>query len=205
MYDDLTNKELEILFFLKDVISKQGFPPSIREICEGVGLKSPSSVHGYLERLEQKDYIVKTSMKNRTIALKDQDSDGILGKKETIDVPLLGKVTAGEPIFAVENIEDTFPIPSYLAKDKDLFMLRISGESMINAGILDGDYVLIEKRNTAKNGDIVLALIDEFATVKRFYYDGDHYRLQPENDSMEPIYTNHVEVLGHIIGLYRNF
>lgn len=204
MYEDLTQKETEILFFIKKRIEEFGYPPSVREIGKGVGLKSPSSVHGYLERLEEKDYIIKSAMKNRAIVIKDQYDDSLLSKKSTVDVPILGKVSAGIPILATENIEDTFPIPSHLAEDKDLFMLKISGESMINAGILDGDYVLIEKRNNAKNGDIVLALIEDSATVKTFYKEKDRIRLQPENDNMDPIYSNQVEILGHIIGLYRD-
>lgn len=204
MYEDLNQKEMEILFFIKKIIETQGYSPTVREICKGVGLKSPSSVHGYLERLEAKNYIEKSAMKNRTLVIKAQDDDLILSKKQTVDVPIVGRVAAGSPILASENIEDTFPIPTHLAEDKDLFMLKISGDSMINIGILDGDYVLIERRTSAKNGDIVLALIDDSATIKRFYKEIDHYRLQPENDSMEPIITTELEILGHVIGLYRD-
>lgn len=202
MYEDLTQKEAEILFYIKRVIETQGYPPTVREICKGVNLKSPSSVHGYLERLEAKDYITKTAMKNRSIVLND-DTEGAI-KKSTVDIPILGNVAAGEPIFATENIEDTFPIPANLAEDKDLFMLKVSGESMINIGIMDGDYVLIEKRSNAKTGDIVLALIDDSATIKTFYKENGHFRLQPENDTMDPIITTQVDILGHVIGLYRN-
>lgn len=204
MYEDLNQKEMEILFFIKKIIETQGYSPTVREICKGVGLKSPSSVHGYLERLEAKNYIEKSAMKNRTLVIKAQDDDLILSKKQTVDVPIVGQVAAGSPILASENIEDTFPIPTYLAEDKDLFMLKISGDSMINIGILDGDYVLIERRSSAKNGDIVLALIDDSATIKRFYKETDHYRLQPENDNMDPIITRDLEILGHVIGLYRD-
>lgn len=205
MYEDLTQKELEILFYIKRKIEEQGYPPSVREIGKGVGLKSPSSVHGYIERLVAKEYIDKSPMTNRTISIKDQNSDVFLSKKSTTDIPILGNVSAGLPIFATENIEDTFPVLSDMAKNKDLFMLRISGESMINIGIMDGDYVLIEKRSTAKNGDIVLALIGDSATVKTFYKEENRFRLQPENDTMDPIYTTELEILGHVIGLYRNF
>lgn len=201
MYEDLTQKEAEILFYIKKVIETQGYPPTVREICKGVNLKSPSSVHGYLERLEAKDYITKTAMKNRSIVINDQEG---VSKKTTVDIPIIGKVAAGEPIFATENIEDTFPVSADLAEDKDLFMLEVSGESMINIGILDGDYVLIEKRNNAKTGDIVLALIDDSATIKTFYKENGHFRLQPENDNMDPIITDKVDILGHVIGLYRN-
>ncbi len=204
MYDDLTQKETEILFYIKKKIEEQGYPPTVREIGSGVGLKSPSSVHGYLERLEAKDYIIRSAMKNRSIVIKGQDDDLLLTKKATVDVPIIGRVSAGLPIFASENIEDTFPISSNIAENKDLFMLRVSGESMINVGILDGDYVLIERRNNAKNGDIVLALIDDSATIKTFYKEKDRYRLQPENDTMSPIYSNNVEILGHVVGLYRD-
>lgn len=204
MYEDLNQKETEILFFIKRKIEEQGYPPSVREIGEGVGLKSPSSVHGYIERLVAKDYLEKSPMTNRTISLKNPDSDVLLSKKNTVDIPILGKVTAGQPIFAAENIEDTFPVLATISENKDLFMLRVSGESMINAGILDGDYVLIEKRNNAKNGDIVLALIDDSATIKTFYKEENRFRLQPENDFMDPIYTDHLQILGHVIGLYRN-
>lgn len=204
MYEDLNQKELEILFYIKKKIEEQGYPPSVREIGDGVGLKSPSSVHGYIERLVVKDYLEKSPMTNRTISLKNHDSNCLLAKKTTVDVPILGKVTAGQPIFAAENIEDTFPILASVSENKDLFMLKVSGESMINAGILDGDYVLIEKRNDARNGDMVLALIDDSATIKTFYREANIIRLQPENDFMEPIYAENVQILGHIIGLYRN-
>ena len=204
MYEDLNQKEMEILFFIKKIIETHGFSPTVREICKGVGLKSPSSVHGYLERLEAKGYIEKSAMKNRTVIIKNQDSDMMLAKKQTVDVPIIGRVAAGSPIFASENIEDTFPIPTNLAENKDLFMLKVFGDSMINIGILDGDYVLIEKRSTAKNGDIVLALIDDSATIKRFFKENGSFRLQPENDNMDPIITNDLEILGHVIGLYRD-
>lgn len=205
MYEDLNGKELEILFFLKKVIETNGYSPTVREICKGVGLKSPSSVHGYLERLEAKGYIEKSAMKSRTYVIKNQESDIMLAKKATVDVPIVGSVAAGTPILAFENIEDTFPIPVNLVADRDVFMLKVSGDSMINVGILDGDFVLIEKRNSAKNGDIVLALIDDSATIKTFYKEKGHYRLQPENDSMNPIYAKELNILGHVIGLYRNF
>lgn len=204
MYEDLNQKEMEILFFIKKIIETQGFSPTVREICKGVGLKSPSSVHGYLERLEAKGYIEKSAMKNRTVIIKNQDSDMMLAKKQTVDIPIIGRVAAGSPIFASENIEDTFPIPTSLTENKDLFMLKVFGDSMINIGILDGDYVLIEKRSTAKNGDVVLALIDDSATIKRFFKEEKNYRLQPENDNMDPIITNNLEILGHVIGLYRD-
>lgn len=204
MYEDLNQKEEKILFYIKRKIEELGYPPSVREIGKGVGLKSPSSVHAYLERLENKGYIAKSAMKNRSIVLIDQNDDILFTKKSTVDIPIVGKVSAGLPILATENIEDTFPVPVSVAENKDIFMLKVSGESMINVGILDGDFVLIEKRNNAKNGDIVLALIEESATIKTFYKEANRFRLQPENDSMDPIYSDKVEILGHVIALYRN-
>ena len=204
MYEDLNQKEEKILFYIKRKIEELGYPPSVREIGKGVGLKSPSSVHAYLERLENKGYIAKSAMKNRSIVLIDQNDDILFTKKSTVDIPIVGKVSAGLPILATENIEDTFPVPVSVAENKDIFMLKVSGESMINVGILDGDFVLIEKRNNAKNGDIVLALIEESATIKTFYKEANRFRLQPENDSMDPIYSDNVEILGHVIALYRN-
>ena len=204
MYEDLSQKQIEILLYIKNEIQRQGYPPAVREICKGVNLKSTSTVHGHLEKLEAKGYIRKDPTKPRAIEILDRQDDFLLARKKTVDIPILGKVTAGAPILAVENIEDTFPISSNIAENKDLFMLRVSGESMINVGILDGDYVLIERRNNAKNGDIVLALIDDSATIKTFYKEKDRYRLQPENDTMSPIYSNNVEILGHVVGLYRD-
>ncbi|MDO5724702.1 MAG: transcriptional repressor LexA [Tissierellia bacterium] len=205
MFADLTSKESEILFFLKSFTESNGYPPTVREICSGVNLKSTSSVHGYIERLVAKGYIIKDGSKTRTYVLADGNSDDlVLAKKKTIDIPIVGKVTAGAPILAVENIEDTFPLPMEIVKDRELFMLEVSGDSMINRGIYDGDFVLIERMAGAKNGDIVLALIDDEATIKTFYKEKTRFRLQPENDSMSPIYTDHLEILGHVVGLYRN-
>lgn len=204
MYEDLNNKEVEILYFIKSTIESKGYPPTVREICDGVDLKSPSSVHGYLERLESKDYIIRTASKTRSIVLKEMEDDYLANSKSTIDVPIVGRVAAGQPILAAENIEDTFPISANIAKDKELFMLKVVGDSMINVGIFSGDYVLIERRSYAKNGDIVLALLEDSATIKTFYKETNHFRLQPENDSMNPILTDELEILGHVIGLYRS-
>lgn len=203
MYEDLTKREIQVLECIISSISTNGYPPTVREIGRRIGLKSPSSVHGYLDRLEEKDYIMRTASKTRAIVVKDKNSPMYQSNKKTVDVPIVGVVTAGEPILAVENIEGYFPIDSSLAKDKDLFVLRVRGESMINAGILDGDYVLIEKVSFASNGDIVLALIDESSTIKRFYREDGYIKLQPENDSMEPIYLKNAKILGHVIALYR--
>ncbi len=203
MYEDLNQKEIEILFYIKTNIEHRGYPPTVREICKGVNLKSPSSVHGYLSKLEGKGYITKDPTKPRALVLNDMNDDMLLTKKKTVDVPIVGQVTAGSPILAVENIEDTFPLPVDLISDKEVFMLRVSGESMINKGIYDGDYVLIEKRSNAKNGDTVLALIEDEATIKTFYKEETRFRLQPENDAMSPIYTDRLDILGHVIGLFR--
>lgn len=205
MYSNLTKKELEIFEFLKYTINDKGYPPTVREICQGVQLKSPSSVHGYLERLEEKGYISRASMKTRAISISEPYNDMGSNKKSTVDIPILGKVSAGQPILASENIEDYMPISIDIGKDRDLFILKVNGDSMIEKGILDGDYVMIEQRKSAKNGDIVLALIDDSATIKTFYKEDNRYRLQPENESMDPIYTDEVDILGHVIALYRNF
>lgn len=203
MYEDLSQKQVEILEFIKKEIQMKGYPPAVREICVGVNLKSTSTVHSHLEKLEQKGYIRKDPTKPRAIEVLYRDEDFIFGPKKTVDIPIVGKVTAGQPILAVENIEDTFPIPVKLAQKGTIFMLRIQGESMINAGILNDDYVLVKKQNTAENGDIVVALLDEEATVKRFFKEKDCIKLQPENELMSPIYSTDVKILGKVIGLYR--
>ncbi|MDO5714962.1 MAG: transcriptional repressor LexA [Tissierellia bacterium] len=205
MYEDLSQRQLEILFYIKKEIERKGYPPTVREICSGCNIKSTSTVHYSLEKLENKNYIRKDPSKPRAIEIIDQSDDFLISKKKTVDIPILGKVTAGVPILAVENIEDTLPLSIDFVQDKDLFILKVSGESMINAGIFDGDYVIIEKTNYAINGDKVLALIEDEATIKTFYKENGGYRLQPENDFMEPIYTDTLSILGKIIGLYRKF
>lgn len=203
MYEDLTQKQIEILLYIKSEIQRQGYPPSVRDICKGVDLKSTSTVHSHLEKLEAKGYIRRDATKPRAIEILDRSDNSLLASKKTVDVPILGKVTAGEPILAIENIEDTFPIPIELVKDNNVFMLKIQGESMIEAGILDGDLVLVKEQKTANNGDIVVALLNDEATVKRFYKENDRIRLQPENQFMEPIYASEVTILGKVIGLFR--
>ncbi|WMJ82002.1 transcriptional repressor LexA [Clostridium sp. MB40-C1] len=195
-------KQMEVYEFIKKHILQKGYPPSVREICKGVGLSSTSTVHGHLSKLEKKGMIRRDSTKPRTIEiLKDPPI-----KKEMLSVPIVGKVTAGEPILAVENIEDTFPIAlNFMPSNKDLFMLNVSGESMIDAGILDGDLAIIEKANYAENGEIVVALIENEATVKRFFKEKDHIRLQPENKSMEPIIVNDCKIIGKVVGLFRRY
>lgn len=203
MFEDLTQKQIEVLLYIKSELQRQGYPPAVREICKGVNIKSTSTVHGHIEKLEAKGYIRKDPTKPRALEILDKNDDFLLTRKKTVDVPIVGKVTAGEPILAVENIEDTYPVPLELVEGHDVFMLKISGESMINAGILDGDLVLVKEQKTAYDGDIIVALLEEEATVKRFYKEKDRIRLQPENEFMQPIYSKHVTVLGKVIGLYR--
>lgn len=203
MYEDLSQKQIEILLYIKNELQRRGYPPAVREICKGVGLKSTSTVHGHLEKLEAKGYIRRDPTKPRAIEILDKDDDYLFATKKTLDIPILGKVTAGAPILAVENIEDTYPVPLELAEGNDLFMLKVQGESMIDAGILDGDLVLVKEQSQAHNGEIVVALLGEEATVKRFYKEKDIVRLQPENEFMEPIYSKEVSILGKVIGLYR--
>ncbi|MDU5569790.1 MAG: transcriptional repressor LexA [Peptoniphilus harei] len=203
MYEDLNQRELEILFFIKRFIESKSYPPTVREICSGCNIKSTSTVYYALEKLETTNYIRKDASKTRALEIVPQDDDILMLKKKTVDVPILGRVTAGAPILAVQNIEDTMPLPVDFVSNKELFILKVKGESMINAGIFDGDYVIIEKTNSARNGEKVLALIDEEATIKTFYKEKDRYRLQPENDNMEPFYFDKVDILGKIVGLYR--
>ncbi|MBZ2173804.1 transcriptional repressor LexA [Schnuerera sp. xch1] len=205
MYEDLNQNQIEILHFIKNQIQKKGYPPSVREICKGVNLKSTSTVHRHLEKLENKGYIRKDPTKPRAIEILDKDSDNLFAPKKTIDIPIIGKVTAGEPILAIEHIEETFPVPIEMAERGPLFMLEIQGESMIEAGILNGDYVVVKQQNNAKNGDVVVALLEDEATVKRFFKEEHHIRLQPENEAMSPIIVNDVKILGKVIGLYRRF
>lgn len=196
------DRQTEIYEFIKKQISAKGYPPSVREICKGVGLSSTSTVHGYLARLEKEGIIRRDSSKPRTIELLKEP----ILYKEMINIPIVGKVTAGEPILAIENIEDTFPISlNFIPSNKDLFMLSVSGESMIDAGILDGDLAILEKSNYAENGDIVVALIDNEATLKRFYKEKNYIRLQPENKTMEPIIVDNCDIIGKLIGVFRKY
>ena len=194
-------KQQEILQYIKDTILKKGYPPAVREICEAVHLKSTSSVHSHLETLEQNGYIRRDPTKPRTIEILDDCFT--LTRRELVNIPLIGSVAAGQPILAQENIENYFPVPSDLLPNQEAFMLRVKGESMINAGIFNGDQIIVAQQDTAENGDIIVALMDDSATVKRFYREDDHVRLQPENDTMEPIITTDVQILGKVIGLVR--
>lgn len=195
-------KQSEIYDFIKAQISEKGYPPSVREICQAVGLSSTSTVHGHLNRLEKKGLIRRDPTKPRTIEILGEN----INKKEMIDIPIVGKVAAGIPILATENIEDTFSLPiSFIKSNKELFILKISGSSMIEAGIHDGDFAIIEQTSTAVNGDIIVALIDNEATIKTFYKEKDHIRLQPENSSMQPIVVNNCSIIGKLVGLYRRY
>lgn len=207
----LNKREKAILKYIEKQINAKGYPPSVREIGKAVGLSSTATVHGYLAKLEEKGYIKKESQKGRTLRLlkggaeenKKKEPKGFYSGKEMVEVPVIGKITAGAPILAVENVTDTFPIPIDFVGNSESFMLTVRGESMIEAGILDGDYILIKKQNTANNGEIVVALIEDEATVKTFYKEKDHIRLQPENSSMDPIIVPDCKILGKVAGVFR--
>jgi repressor LexA len=201
----LSKRQQDILDFIKSEVRQKGYPPSVREIGEAVGLASSSTVHGHLARLESKGLIRRDPTKPRAIEILDNNQSDI-PKSKVINVPIVGKVTAGLPITAVENVEEFFPLPENLAPaDEQLFMLEVMGESMIEAAILDGDYVIVRQQNTANNGDIVVAMTEEDeATVKRFFKEKDYFRLQPENSTMEPIILRNVSILGKVIGVYRH-
>lgn len=197
----ITKKQEEILTYIKQEILDHGYPPSVREICEAVHLKSTSSVHAHLETMEKNGYIRRDPTKPRAIEIIDDQFQ--LARREMVNLPILGKVAAGEPIFAEQNIEDYFPVPADCMPNQESFMLKVQGESMIEAGIFDGDMLIVKRQETAKNGDIVVALVDDSATVKTFYKEDGHYRLQPENASMEPIIVDHVSILGQVFGVFR--
>lgn len=184
-YGKISAKQREILEYIKQEILNRGYPPAVREICEAVKLKSTSSVHSHLETLEKNGYIRRDPTKPRAIEIIDDNFN--LTRREVVNVPMVGKVAAGQPLLAVENISTYFPIPAEFMPNEETFMLQVKGESMINAGIFDGDNILVQKQSTARNGDMVVALVDDSATVKTFYKEDGHYRLQPENDSMDPI------------------
>lgn len=197
----ITEKQKEILEYIKETILGKGYPPAVREICEAVHLKSTSSVHSHLETLEKNGYIRRDPTKPRTIEILDDDF--ALTRREMVNVPVIGTVAAGMPILAEENIEDYMPIPAEMLPNKEVFMLKVKGESMIEAGIYNNDKVIVAKQETAENGDKVVALVGDSATVKTFYKENGHIRLQPENASMEPIIVNDVQILGKVIGLFR--
>lgn len=209
----INKREKAILKFIQKEMEKNGYAPSVREIGKAVGLKSTATVHGYLARLSEKGYIKKEEQKGRTLRLlkggngedltKKEESKNYYTGKEMVEVPVIGRITAGEPILAVENITDTFPIPIDFVGNSESFMLTVRGESMIEAGILNGDYILVKRQNTAENGEIVVALIGDEATVKTFYKEKDHIRLQPENSTMDPIIVPTCDILGKVSGVFR--
>ena len=198
---NITEKQSEILEYIKAQILERGFPPAVREICEAVHLKSTSSVHSHLETLETNGSLRSDPTKPRAIEILDESFN--LTRREMAQVPIIGRVAAGEPLLAEQNIEDYFPIPVERLPNNQTFLLRVRGDSMVNVGILDGDYILVEQRPTAENGEIVVALVEDGATVKRFFKEDGHYRLQPENDAMDPIIVDEVTILGKMIGLLR--
>ena len=200
-YGRISNKQKEILEFIKAQIINKGYPPAVREICEAVNLKSTSSVHSHLESLEKNGYIRRDPSKPRAIEIIDDEFN--LTRRELVNVPIVGTITAGQPILAVENIESYFPIPSEFMPNTETFMLKVKGDSMINAGIYDGDRIIVQRQSHAKNGDYVVALIDDEVTVKTFYKENGYFRLQPENDAMEPIIVSDLQILGVVIGLFR--
>ena len=212
----ITPKKQEILNFMKARILEKGYPPSVREICEAVSLKSTSSVHAHLETLEKNGFIRRDPAKPRAIEIMDSAFNQTMKEpflnneiahnefsRELVNVPMVGTVAAGEPLLAVENVTDYFPVPVDMLPNAETFMLRVKGDSMINMGIYEGDQLIVERKNTASNGEVIVALVDDSATVKRFYKENGHYRLQPENDEMEPIIVDHCEAIGKVIGLIR--
>lgn len=205
-YGKISAKQSEILQFIKDSILNRGYPPAVREICEAVHLKSTSSVHSHLETMEKNGYIRRDPTKPRAIEIIDDNFN--LVRRELVHVPIIGTVTAGEPVLAVENIEGYFPISPEFVRNKETFMLKVKGESMKNAGIFSGDYILVEETPVAADGEIVVALLGDSVTVKRFFKEEDHIRLQPENDKMDPIIVSDgepISIVGKVIGLFRTF
>ena len=200
-YGKITDKQREILEYIKSEILHKGYPPAVREICTAVHLKSTSSVHSHLETLEKNGYIRRDPTKPRAIEIIDDTFN--LTRRETVNVPMLGQVAAGQPILAEENIEGYFPMPVDMVPNAETFVLKVKGDSMINKGIFNGDQIFVERCSTARNGETVVALVDDSATVKTFYKENGYYRLQPENDSMEPIIVEHCEILGRVFGVFR--
>ena len=200
-YGKISSKQREILEYIKQEILNKGYPPAVREICEAVHLKSTSSVHSHLETLEKNGYIRRDPTKPRAIEIIDDNFN--LTRREVVNVPIIGQVAAGQPLLAVENIENYFPIPTEFMPNAETFMLKVKGDSMINAGIFNGDKILVQKQSDAQNGDIVVALVDDSATVKTFYKEDGHFRLQPENDTMDPIILDDVQILGKVFGIMR--
>jgi len=206
VYNDLTSRQAAILDFIKREIKAKGYPPAVREIGQAVGLSSPSTVHAHLTTLEQLGYLRRDQSKPRALEVKNDSASPTLSIKEMVDVPILGLIHAGLPALAEENFEDTFPIPlQFVHSNKQLFMLHVAGDSMIEAGIIDGDLLIVEEAQTAKNGDIVVALMEDEATVKTFYRENGYIRLQPQNSAMTPIIVEDARIIGKPIGLFRRF
>ena len=197
----ISDKQRQILEYIKFEILEKGYPPAVRDICQAVNLKSTSSVHAHLETLEKNGYIRRDQTKPRAIEILDEDFN--LNRREVTNIPLIGTVAAGQPILAQQNIENYFPMPVEMAPNSQCFALRVQGDSMINIGINDGDYVFVKETNSAKNGDLVVALVDDSATVKNFYKENGHIRLQPQNDDMEPIIVQDCKILGQVFGVFR--
>lgn len=205
-YTDLNSRQIAILDYVKDYIKKRGYPPSIREICKEVGLKSPSTVQTHLDSLEKRGYIRRDPLKKRTIEILDWDDSPYPTAKEIIEAPILGKISAGNLKLAIEECEDIFPLPlDFVHSNKQVYLLRVDGDSMIDVGIENNDLLIIEEATTARNGEIVVALVGDEATVKTFYREPNRFRLQPENQALTPIYVNEVEIIGKPIGLLRHF
>lgn len=202
-YGKISSKQREILEYIKQEILNKGYPPAVREICEAVDLKSTSSVHSHLETLEKNGYIRRDPTKPRAIEIMDDNFN--LTRREVTNVPVIGNVAAGQPLLAVENIENYFPIPVEFLPNAETFMLNVKGESMINVGIYDGDQILVQRQSDARNGEIVVTLVDDSATVKTFYKEDGHFRLQPENDTMDPIIVDDCQILGKVFGVFRFF
>lgn len=210
METELTKKQKMILDFINNFQDTNGYPPTVRDICIGVGLRSTATVFTHLKNLEEKGVLTKSSSKNRAISVvKESPSKEVPSNQAentgVFEIPLLGKVAAGSPILAVENIERTFPLPMDMATNKEMFMLKVQGESMINSGILDGDYIIVSRQPTAENGEKVVAMINDEVTVKTFYKENGYFRLQPENDAMEPIIVTQLTILGKVVGLFRKY
>ncbi len=202
-YGRITEKQQEILDCIKQEILNKGYPPTVRELCDAVNLKSTSSIHSHLETLEKNGYIRRDPSKPRTIEIVDDNFN--LTRREVVNVPIVGEIAAGQPILAVQNIDNYFPVPAEYMPNQQTFMLKVKGDSMINAGIFNGDTLIVKQQDTARNGEIVAALVDDSATVKTFYKEDGHIRLQPENDTMDPIIVPDCQILGVVFGVFRFF
>lgn len=202
-YGRISDKQREILEYMKQEILNKGYPPTVRELCDAVHLKSTSSIHSHLETLEKNGYIRRDPSKPRAIEIVDDNFN--LTRREVVNVPIVGSIAAGQPLLAIQNIDNYFPIPAEYMPNQNTFMLKVKGESMINAGIFDGDVILVKQQSTAKNGEMVAALVEDSATVKTFYKEDEHIRLQPENDNMDPIIVPDCQILGVVFGVFRFF